>query len=1010
MNKVPEYIKVLEKLQQIMKANGDMMRASAYGKAQNSLLMLKNTITSAKELKGVANIGKSIIEKLTEYDQTGTLELFENEKNNPIHIFEEVYGIGPKKAKELVEVYGITTMAELERRKNEVLNEKQQIGLLYHQDIMKRINRDEIDMYNVLFQQIVKQVGNKDSASVTIVGSYRRGELTSGDIDVILTPSLHFYNKFIDILIEENYIVEVLSRGQSKCLVIMKLHTESASYRRVDFLFSPPNEYAFAILYFTGSKEFNTAMRQHALNMGYTMNEHGIQSTTNNNKNIPPLLTEQSIFDFLFLVYKRPSERKDIKAIEVNNSNIMSMDTIERFNVILSLIAKEGVKNIETYIQDAQTFEALLNYLDDQYYNHKSIVSDGVYDLLVNIYEQKYNLIYKEGEVGAKVNGAKVNGAKVNGSKQNKVASTNIDVKLPFMLPSMDKIKNEPAKLQKWFDTFPSSEYVISAKLDGISALLHVDNGGNWKMYSRGDGEYGRDISAILPYIRLNKPIVGNDSDGIYIRGELLVQKEVFERKYKTTYATSRNFIIGVTNTSSSLNIGLLRDVDFVAYEIVSPQMQTIQQMQVLNQMGLSTVAHDIVSIKNKSVTEIISMFSSYLLDWRASYIYEIDGIIVKDNKVHKRSEVKVKYEKYAFAFKMALTDQMAETTVTDVIWTASKDGYLYPRIEYDTVEIGGSHYTYASGKNAKFIADNGIGVGSIIQIIRSGDVIPDVLAVIRPADEPKFPSIKEVGEYIWNESKVDLVLVNPQDSLTVKIKTILKFFEPVNGLSIGTVTKLVTAGQDSIKKIMTMTPKDYLKIKGFSATLTDKIYKGIQEYIANISLVELMSVSNIFGRGIGITTIQEIMTVYPNILTDTSMSKYEKVMAIVQLEGMGDKTAELFVSNIPAFSEFIKEVNLEHKLYETTVAPVQTIANTNNPLFKKSVVLSGHRDANVIRVLDMAGAIQENKVKKSTFMVIVKEDADIHSPTTKIKDALTHKIPILTIQQFMQQFYPTTS
>ena len=139
-------------------------------------------------------------------------------------------------------------------------------------------------------------------------------------------------------------------------------------------------------------------------------------------------------------------------------------------------------------------------------------------------------------------------------------------------------------------------------------------------------------------------------------------------------------------------------------------------------------------------------------------------------------------------------------------------------------------------------------------------------------------------------------------------------------------------------------------------------------------------------------------------------MSKYEKVMAIVQLEGMGDKTAELFVSNIPAFSEFIKEVNLEHKLYETTVAPVQTIANTNNPLFKKSVVLSGHRDANVIRVLDMAGAIQENKVKKSTFMVIVKEDADIHSPTTKIKDALTHKIPILTIQQFMQQFYPTTS
>ena len=86
------------------------------------------------------------------------------------------------------------------------------------------------------------------------------------------SKEIYFIN-FIDELIRKKIMIEVLSRGSVKCLGISKLKNKSA--RRIDFMFTPKDQFAFAILYFTGSKEFNTVMRQRALDLGYSMNEHG---------------------------------------------------------------------------------------------------------------------------------------------------------------------------------------------------------------------------------------------------------------------------------------------------------------------------------------------------------------------------------------------------------------------------------------------------------------------------------------------------------------------------------------------------------------------------------------------------------------------------------------------------------------------------------------------------------------------------------------------------------------
>ena len=94
-----EFVALLGKLYGMMVAKGEGFRGRAYKKAQETILSISEPITSVDQLKGKPGIGATILSKLNEYVSTGTLKLLEREKNNPIYIFTQVYGIGPKKQK-----------------------------------------------------------------------------------------------------------------------------------------------------------------------------------------------------------------------------------------------------------------------------------------------------------------------------------------------------------------------------------------------------------------------------------------------------------------------------------------------------------------------------------------------------------------------------------------------------------------------------------------------------------------------------------------------------------------------------------------------------------------------------------------------------------------------------------------------------------------------------------------------------------------------------------------------
>ena len=319
------FIEVLERLSKLMSQKGDYIRSRAYTKAGDTIRNITEDITSVSQLEGKPNIGPMIKEKFTEYLATGTLRLFEREKDKPEYILSEIYGVGPKKAKELVEK-GITTIAQLRSRQDELLNDVQKAGLKYYEDILERIPRSEIDEYNTLFKTSFEKVSTPESR-YEIVGSYRRGAHTSGDIDAIITsddPSM--FPKFIDVLLEKEVIIEVLSRGKTKCLVIARLPNRKTA-RRVDFMYTSQEEYPFAVLYFTGSKTFNTVMRGHALKIGVSLNEHGLYKKQPGKEKEEKVDTvfkdEKDIFDYLKLEYKDPVDRIDARSVVIKNGAIL---------------------------------------------------------------------------------------------------------------------------------------------------------------------------------------------------------------------------------------------------------------------------------------------------------------------------------------------------------------------------------------------------------------------------------------------------------------------------------------------------------------------------------------------------------------------------------------------------------------------------------------------------------------------------------------------------------------
>ena len=658
-------------------------------------------------------------------------------------------------------------------------------------------------------------------------------------------------------------------------------------------------------------------------------------------------------------------------------------------------------KLVDLYIKDSDKFlldndiDTLINiykYTSDKYYNGESIMTDKLFDKLKEYIEtiDPNNPVLEE--VGFK-------------TKINKV-------KLPFFMGSMDKIKPDNPKALINFSNDYYKPYIYSDKLDGISALIYLNNNKLY-LYKRGTGLEGSDISKILDYINLSDNINMtktklldvlnklNLKENIAIRGELVMKKDKFDKKYKDNYENGRNLVSGAT-INSKLNKELLNDIDFVAYELVSPWFSDMtQQFKFLEQLKLNVVHYEVF---NNDLD--FNDLRTKLINRKNNSLYEVDGIIITSTKIDE-TKSNEKYPPYAFAFKDTDLNEIKEVKVLDIEWNVSKDGYIKPTLILEPVFLNGVTISRVTANNAKYIVDNKIGKNTIIKLIRSGDVIPKIVGIVKHTT-PLLPDVK----YKWNETNVDILIDEEHDQQI--ISELVFFFEKlkIKYVSEGTVKKLVDIGIDSILKVFDITKKQLLEAEGIEEKLADKIYNNIKEAIDNLTMLELMVASNCFGHGIGERKIIKVLEKYPNILQlYEDLDEKELIDILINLESYDEITATNFVNGLDKFIDLFnelkpsirKQLRLSLNDYKKKI---EKIKNLDHPIKNKKVIFSGFRNNDLeTKITDNGGKIVSS-VSKNTDILVTTDSAIKAKSNSKVIKALELNIEILTEDEFIKKYF----
>jgi DNA ligase (NAD+) len=608
-----------------------------------------------------------------------------------------------------------------------------------------------------------------------------------------------------------------------------------------------------------------------------------------------------------------------------------------------NIIDKLSINEIDNILKNAEKF----------YYEGNPKISDEIYDFLLESIQKKG---YKKERIGAKLS------QKVNKEK------------LPQYMGSMDKVKPNESSLRIWFEKFKSN-YIVSDKLDGISGLLCYFDSNNIKLFTRGDGNYGQNISAIIPYLKLGN--LKNNIYPVYFRGELIISKNNW-KYFSDKYSNPRSAVIGIVTKEKGVEIDLLKKIDFVVFDVYinNKKLTLMEQLEFSKKNNFNTVYYKYFKNLN------INILSNILIDRRKKSPYEIDGIIVSENKYYE--PIKEGNPKHQVAFKMIIDDQKIETTVINIEWNVSKDFILKPIVLINPVKIGGSIIKRVSGYNARFIVENGIGIGSKVIVIKSGDVIPKIIEVVKRVDKVILPN----DNWEWNDTGVDIILIN-KVSDEAEIQKIIYFFNEIGvpEFKEGLIRKVYMNGFNTINKIIQISVKDLLKIDGIQLKTANKIFNNIKHYYHSADIEKIIAGLNCLGPGFGTKKIKIISSKIPNF-GKKEIKNFENKLK--ELPGFSDKTINKVINN---YKNCLNKLNEMPKRNE-----IKKEVKINKNLNNKRIVLTVLRNQELEDLIINSGGFIQSKVNYMTDYVIAK---DKNEESSKLKEAIKLGVKIVSINEF---------
>jgi DNA polymerase (family 10) len=354
---------ILHETADLMEINGDdSFRVRSYRRAAEAIAGLPQQVSDLvgepKKLLEVPGIGKAMLEHIREIFREGSLslhrELLERYRPTMLELL-KVQGLGPKTISLIWSAYQVSDVAGVEKLAREGklrelprMGEKQEQKILKAIEVYQRISgRFLLDDAERVFEKLTEHLGGMPGIDkLTPAGSFRRGRETVGDLDLLVTG--HFFDlpaerdAVIERVLRFPGIVDVLAHGENKISFRLR------SGMQVDVRLLPPESYGAALLYFTGSKEHNIALRQRALKMGFTLNEYALARVADNH----PVATrsEEEIYAQLGLDYIPPELREatgEIEAAERHSlPRLITLDDL-RGDVHMHTVETDGKCTIE---------------------------------------------------------------------------------------------------------------------------------------------------------------------------------------------------------------------------------------------------------------------------------------------------------------------------------------------------------------------------------------------------------------------------------------------------------------------------------------------------------------------------------------------------------------------------------------------------------------------------------------------------------------------------------------
>ena len=520
----------------------------------------------------------------------------------------------------------------------------------------------------------------------------------------------------------------------------------------------------------------------------------------------------------------------------------------------------------------------------------------------------------------------------------------------------------------------------VTPKLDGVSIISYYKNGVYVGSLTRGDGEFGVNIT---PKVyskfdkRLNYPLTG------YIRGELVIPKNVWKMKYESPENKSpRSFIAGKLTREEGFE-SVISDADIVHYTVYSQGVPLTprQQLNILLDSNHKTV-HFLYDLTAKDL-EDASKCQNILQ--RLCPNYYCDGLVVKT---------------YEGQFAIKWNGEGVESKVVDVEWTMSRLGKFTPVIIIEPVELSGAVIKRVSGFNYKFIKDNTIGKDGVIRVVRSGEVIPYVVGITQVAPIVNIPTACPECGSLLEVKGVDLVCANT-NCLGRKSGNLMFF--------VSQFTKLDGIGEAVLTKVFTSfglnTVYDFLKFTNSYSQFTFLRWCNTT-------------------RGIGSTTFKKLVSLFDTFKKELDLKKFISSLGLPGLaEKSLDKIFELYsweevlsaVTNdtvIPgvtyvAINSIVDNKQYIQKLIDVlTVKPKLFIKQPNviiNREYDLNICITGSLMCSRREFLEMCSqvGIKESTIAKADILVT----NDTSSGSSKNVYAQEHNIKVMSEQEFRSEY-----